>query len=235
LHSTKDSPTEEVIIGNHQTRENEDKSDLEIEAQIQGDQLSDQTHQPKKVYGAWIGNVGVHEVPKENPTFNQYLNLNPLEPLEIAQKKKNRQHRGLRCKKCFYLLVRDEDFEYKNGQLWVKDTLKKIRWEGLKFKGNNVFCQNMHPVGVLKHSTWTNMTKYVPILKVDKTTFIENFINNPKYVDSPLIVNKLVKQETSGEDWLKLNLLEEKYLPKVDENLETDRYHPQSTKTTGVQ
>ena len=38
----------------------------------------------------------------------------------------------------------------------------------------------MHVVGAKKTSTWTNKTKTTIVLKVEKTTFVDNFIN--KYV-----------------------------------------------------
>jgi hypothetical protein len=52
-----------------------------------------------------------------------------------------RQHYGLRCRKCFALLCRDDDFEYKNGQLWVNPVVLHNGWEGLIVKGDRVRLQ----------------------------------------------------------------------------------------------
>ncbi len=51
--------------------------------------------------------------------------------LETNSKPK-RQHRGLRCNRCFQLLVRDKDFEYLNGRLYIdKQLLRDKSWEGI--------------------------------------------------------------------------------------------------------
>lgn len=120
-----------------------------------------------------------------------------------------KQHRGLRCSRCFSLLCRDDDFEYMNGQLNVTGEALKSSWDGLIMRGgmvcffliilqlylsyspfvsfrfsvlfvdllSQVYCQKMHLVGYKKHVTFTNKSKSVVALKVEKTTFTENYTN----------------------------------------------------------
>jgi len=90
----------------------------------------------------------------------------------------------LRCKKCLALLARDCDFEYKNGQLCVTPEIFKSGWEGIVMKGNTVYCQNIHPIGHKRSTTWTDQTIFVPVLTVTKTTFKENFLDNPDFQGS---------------------------------------------------
>ncbi|KAH3766432.1 hypothetical protein Pelo_1689 [Pelomyxa schiedti] len=100
------------------------------------------------------------------------------------------QHHGLRCAKCFCLLARDCDWEYVNGQLWV-NWPPSIHWDGLILKHCKVYCCNMHEVGYQCHTTRANMSSFIPILKVHKTTFAENFLNNPAFSGSEKVVNKV--------------------------------------------
>lgn len=88
-----------------------------------------------------------------------------------------KQHSGLRCKKCFCLLIQDDKFEYKNGKLCVHPKDIDRNWQGLVTQGNRVYCQNMHIVGTKEASTWTNKTISVLTLKIDHTTFVENFLH----------------------------------------------------------
>ena len=89
-----------------------------------------------------------------------------------------KQHTGLRCKKCFALLARDTDFEYRNGSLFINPELHKDKtWQGLVIQKGNVYCQNMHIVGYREESSWTNTRLLLTVLKTNKTTFIENFVN----------------------------------------------------------
>jgi len=164
----------------------------------------------KNVYGVWTEPV---------PT-------DVILPYWVPKEKK--QHHGLRCKKCLCLLARDCDFEYRNGELWINPDIWKNGWEGIKTKGFTVFCQNMHPIGNKRATTWTNLTKYIPVLKVNKTTFVDNFINNPEFKESDLIKNKLIFSEKDGGEWLRLSLPSKEYLPKLSENICTDRYHQET-------
>ncbi|XP_062517253.1 uncharacterized protein LOC134192531 [Corticium candelabrum] len=87
-----------------------------------------------------------------------------------------KQHNGLRCKKCFYLLCKDKDFRYHNDELWVASSvLNDKQWNGLLLKYGKVFCQKMHKVGSMQRTTHANNSILVPVLTVDKTTFRENF------------------------------------------------------------
>jgi len=165
----------------------------------------------KKIYGVWS---------EPDPDAAGDVVLPIWEP-----PKEKRQHHGLRCKKCLCLLARDCDFEYKNGLLWINPDIWKNGWEGIKTKNFTVFCQNMHPIGTSRATTWTNLTKYIPVIKVHKTTFIENFLNNPEFKDNPLIKNKLVVAEQDGGEWLRLSLPPKEYIPEVSKEICTDRYH----------
>jgi hypothetical protein len=159
----------------------------------------------KRIYGVWLSSEEKREL------------------------KRQRQHYGLRCRKCFALLCRDDDFDYKNGQLWINPKIVHSGWEGLIIKGDRVFCQNMHAVGVKRATTWTNLTKYVPVLKVEKTTFIENFVHNPDFANSDKVKNKIFYASSDAGDRLKLSLLPEEYLPQIDDDIISDRYHPEES------
>lgn len=51
--------------------------------------------------------------------------------------KPKKQHKGLRCIKCFALLCRDDDFDYINGKLWINSKLfKQGAWDGLTTRGS---------------------------------------------------------------------------------------------------
>jgi len=136
-----------------------------------------------------------------------------------------KQHRGLRCNRCFALLCRDDDFEYINGQLWVDHLITKKGWDGLVFRGSWVYCQKMHVVGSKKSATWTNKSKTVIVIKVEKTTFTENFLHNPEFSGSDKIRNRMQTAERGNEGmWRKLSLPADQYLPQP---APTDRYHVQ--------
>mmetsp|Transcript_12403 Transcript_12403/g.17166 ORF Transcript_12403/g.17166 Transcript_12403/m.17166 type:complete len:202 (-) Transcript_12403:42-647(-) len=112
-------------------------------------------------------------------------------------KKDTPQHFGLRCKKCFMLLVpSDEDFDYVNGELKLNPKISGDKsWAGLVYQSGLVYCQKMHLVGKTIRSTFTNKFREIVVLKPEKTTFTENFVKNPFYKDSPIIQNKsLVEQ-----------------------------------------
>jgi hypothetical protein len=97
---------------------------------------------------------------------------------EPEAKPATKQHSGLRCKKCFVLLARDTDFEYRNGRIYINPALHKDKtWQGLVIQSGKVYCQNMHIVGLREQTSWTNQQVFVSILKTKKTTFIENFVN----------------------------------------------------------
>lgn len=141
-----------------------------------------------------------------------------------------KQHSGLRCKKCFVLLARDTDFEFRNGKLYIKPgVLKDKTWEGMIVEKGKVFCQNMHNVGFMEPTTWTNKTIYLPTLKTEHTTFIENFVNNPKYADSDIIKNKglfaseidFTLEDPASDPWYKLKMLD----GWTKEKQISDRYH----------
>jgi len=105
--------------------------------------------------------------------------------------KPKRQHHGLRCNRCFALLVRDKDFEYLNGRLYVdKQVLSDKTWEGLIIEKGKVFCKNMHAVGYMEPSTWTNKTIYSPVIRAETTTFENNFLNNPEFAGADFVQNK---------------------------------------------
>jgi hypothetical protein len=120
------------------------------------------------------------------------------------QKKQKRQHFGLRCPKCFALLARDEDFEYRNGRLLIKPhVIREREWKGLVIEKSKVYCMNMHQVGNMvsrnsiegltlfqQPTTHANKTTFLASLWIEKTTFVENFLKNPKYANSDLIKNK---------------------------------------------
>jgi len=146
-------------------------------------QEKQQERDSRPIVGVWIGEVGdLDKLPDPSQI------ILPAEHVVVEK----RQHRGLRCPKCLALLVRDQDFDYKNGELWVDPTILSKGWEGIKMKGSTIYCQNMHSVGTKRFTTWTNESRFVPVLKVSKTTFKENFLDNPEFKDSSLIVNKLI-------------------------------------------
>jgi hypothetical protein len=184
----------------------------------------------KKVYGVCLDPEDYphhDEIPTNyDPTPLRFRRSDEPEQEEAPQPTK--QHRGLRCKKCFSLLCRDLDFEYRNGQIWVdSDLVKKIGWGGLIVQGTRVYCEKMHIVGAKRAATWTNKTKYMLVIKVDHTTFIENFLKNPDFAGSELIKNRLNFSEPSNDGmWIKLSLPNRKFVP---EPRPTDRYHPEQT------
>jgi hypothetical protein len=91
-----------------------------------------------------------------------------IEVLEQPATKK--AHRGLRCKKCFHLLCRDEDFRYHNNELWVASSVVKDKqWDGLLLRHGKVFCQKMHKVGSIQRTTRANNSVYIPVLNVSDT------------------------------------------------------------------
>eukprot|EP00118_Oscarella_pearsei_P007314 m.35232 g.35232 ORF g.35232 m.35232 type:complete len:165 (+) comp32090_c0_seq3:164-658(+) len=88
-----------------------------------------------------------------------------------------KKHRGLRCVKCFHLLCKDKDISFRNEELWLsRFALKDKHWHGLQIRQGKVFCQNMHKVGNIQRTSHANDTVYVPVLKVEKTTYRENFL-----------------------------------------------------------
>eukprot|EP00743_Colponemidia_sp_Colp-15_P012880 GILK01014794.1.p1 GENE.GILK01014794.1~~GILK01014794.1.p1 ORF type:complete len:242 (+),score=35.58 GILK01014794.1:18-743(+) len=93
---------------------------------------------------------------------------------------------GLRCAKCFVRLVREHEFEYGNGQLWFSP--KAPRW-GFLLQHGKVYCKNMHSIGSVVPVSGSQ--DYVPCVRMEKTTFQANFINNPLYVNSEKIINKV--------------------------------------------
>jgi len=184
----------------------------------------------KRVFGVAIdpSEYPKHEdVQTYDPVTNNFTRASTekpeIEDEEAAKPKK--QHKGLRCIKCFALLCRDADFEYVNGQLWVNsDELRKQGWQGLETRGSWVYCQNMHVVGSKKATTWTNKSKITVVLKVEKTTFMENFVNNPKFVGSDKIINKMQTVEKTNDGmWRQLSLPDKKYIPQTP--APADRYH----------
>lgn len=73
---------------------------------------------------------------------------------EVEPAKPKKQHKGLRCIKCWVLLCRDNDFDYVNGQLWIKtDELRKSKWEGLQTRGSWV-CVFLSLFGAPNSWTW---------------------------------------------------------------------------------
>lgn len=124
------------------------------------------------------------------------------------------------------MLVRDEDFEYKNGRLWLsRRVLKDHSWQGIISRGDRIYCQNMHIVGRKEPTTWTNQTVLLPVLKVDKTTFVENFLHNSAFFNSPIIVNKpLFSQEKipDQEQWLHLKKASDQWLERWNGTQEED-------------
>jgi len=94
----------------------------------------------------------------------------------------------------------------------------------------------MHGLGLMENSSFANKTIYIPMLKLDKTTFTENFVNNPKFANTDKVKNKLKFAEHQPGDILRLSLLNAKYLPELDDNMIPDRYHPEEAgKVLGVQ
>jgi len=86
----------------------------------------------------------------------------------------------------------------------------------------------MHPVGFMEPSTWTNKTIYSPVLRIENTTFENNFLNNPEFAGSDLIQNKTRVEripfkmgDPETDPWYKLKALDgwtpDKMIP--------DRYH----------
>eukprot|EP01122_Echinamoeba_exundans_P000657 TRINITY_DN10581_c0_g1_i1.p1 TRINITY_DN10581_c0_g1~~TRINITY_DN10581_c0_g1_i1.p1 ORF type:complete len:286 (-),score=56.18 TRINITY_DN10581_c0_g1_i1:311-1168(-) len=136
----------------------------------------------KRVYSAWIGDYGdQNKRAKVDPVGIQMK-------LDARSEKDPKQHRGLRCKKCFCLLARDEDFEYRNGMLWLIGNQRG--WDGLSIRGENVFCQNNHRVGHKVARSYALVRTDVPVIKPDKTTWEENFVRNPEFAGSDFIKNK---------------------------------------------
>ncbi|KAK9761278.1 hypothetical protein K7432_013942 [Basidiobolus ranarum] len=88
-----------------------------------------------------------------------------------------RVHSGLRCCRCFELLVRDSDFECHNNTLVVRPNKLPDNWKGIQRRGDRVFCQNMHNIGSIQRTTWANFSVNIYHLKIDKTTYKENFLN----------------------------------------------------------
>lgn len=185
----------------------------------------------KRVYGVQIDKA---DIPKpgeleHTPAMEKFArsvddekNIPEMVLVEPAK-----QHRGLRCSRCFALLCRDDDFEYMNGQLNVTGEALKPSWDGLIIKGGMVYCQKMHLVGYRKHVTFTNLSRNAVILKVEKTTFTDNYVKNPAFAGSEKIRNRLQFQERGGNDgmWRQLSLPPEAMRPK--ELAPADRYHDQ--------
>ncbi|KAJ4458132.1 hypothetical protein PAPYR_6253 [Paratrimastix pyriformis] len=104
-----------------------------------------------------------------------------------------KQHTGLRCRKCFALLVRDEDFDLVNTLLVVNPVVftKKAAWEGLIIRAGKIFCQNMHQVGVQERVALLGESRMTAVLQKAKTTWQQNFVENPAFANSEKLVNKL--------------------------------------------
>eukprot|EP00026_Physarum_polycephalum_P015015 Phypoly_transcript_15594.p1 GENE.Phypoly_transcript_15594~~Phypoly_transcript_15594.p1 ORF type:complete len:297 (+),score=65.87 Phypoly_transcript_15594:27-893(+) len=188
-----------------------------------------QVEPPKKrVYGVQIDPA---DVPRGNnlgydPVMDKFARSTEGEQnaQEMVLSEPKKQHRGMRCSRCFALLCRDDDFEYINGQLHVTGEALKATWDGLIIKGGMVYCQKMHLVGYRKHVTFTNQSKSAVVLKVEKTTFTENYVNNPAFANTEKIRNRLQFQERGNEGmWRQLSLPPEGYRPK--ELAPADRYH----------
>jgi len=143
---------------------------------------------------------------------------------EMVLNETKKQHRGMRCSKCFALLCRDDDFEFINGQLHVTGGALKASWDGLIMKGGMVYCQKMHLVGYKKHVTFTNQSKSAVVLKVEKTTFTQNYVNNPAFEGTDKVKNRLQFQERGNEGlWRQLSLPPKDFIPT--EFAPADRYH----------
>lgn len=179
----------------------------ELTASTSAFQSNAVSEKKKRVYGVWLQSGEPHSLEKENdgdktPSVSanqsaysyQYITQNfhrsgesrehsvPPQNVDAEQQKK---HTGLRCRKCFTLLLRDKDFQYRNGKLWATPSaIKEInlrKWQGLILQGQLVYCQNMHIVGFREPTTFANERVYSVGIKAHKTTFLENFTNNPTY------------------------------------------------------
>jgi len=193
-------------------------------------EVGDKQEEKKRVYGVCLD---PSEYPKpdqeEKPTWDPILSRFaksseqvPSNEDQSTSEKPKKQHRGLRCIKCFSLLVRDEDFDYINGLLWVDNAIVK-GWDGLQFRGSWVYCQKMHVVGTKKSATWTNKTKPMIVIKTEKTTFSQNFLHNPEFLGSEKIRNKMQMSERGNEGmWRQLSLPPQQFLPAP---APIDRYH----------
>jgi hypothetical protein len=121
-------------------QEEQKEDDQEQEGQLGKNAQAVEGHieeEPKVVQSAWIGEVGdLTAVPDPSqvilPTYIPVEVAEYFLPLTFAQPPK--RHKGLRCAKCFYLLVRDTDFNLKNGQLWINVDNLPPAWEGFKIK-----------------------------------------------------------------------------------------------------
>ncbi len=40
-----------------------------------------------------------------------------------------------------------------------------------------VFCKNMHVVGITEKSTYANRSRWLILIKANKTTWVENYVN----------------------------------------------------------
>jgi hypothetical protein len=79
-------------------------------------------------------------LPYSSPSLVYYIHCSAATSLILLQvlNETKKQHRGLRCSRCFALLCRDDDFEYTNGQLHVTGEALKASWDGLIMKGGMV-------------------------------------------------------------------------------------------------
>jgi hypothetical protein len=95
-------------------------------------------------------NVSETEENKENPeiiissTVQKDTQIQPVQkkPRIMLPAAPKKQHEGLRCKKCFCLLAKDDGFDYKNGRLFIKPTvlkeISKKKWQGIVIQGRRV-------------------------------------------------------------------------------------------------
>eukprot|EP00002_Diphylleia_rotans_P037347 TRINITY_DN8338_c0_g1_i1.p1 TRINITY_DN8338_c0_g1~~TRINITY_DN8338_c0_g1_i1.p1 ORF type:complete len:197 (+),score=45.78 TRINITY_DN8338_c0_g1_i1:33-623(+) len=155
----------------------EDDANSENEEQKQDQSGNiDPFEQEKKIYGVQLPPNG--KLPRI--CVKQYREGDELDEAGKVVHLAPRHHHGLRCLKCFSFLARDEDFDYTNGQLWVHPPTRHDRPNPQRFlvrQGGRVYCENMHAVGNVQETTWANQTRFVFVIKVEKTTFMENYVN----------------------------------------------------------
>ncbi|KAK8809741.1 hypothetical protein WA158_000684 [Blastocystis sp. Blastoise] len=134
---------------------------------------------------------------EDNPVFEKIMNqyFDKEEEVkkndeEIIQKK---QHEGLRCTKCFLLLCPENDFLYGNGSIWTDPSvLNKHHFDNIYHKGRSVYCKNIHCIGRVEMSTYANKPHMLYRLFMEKTTFKDNYLNNPKYKGTKTIENRIL-------------------------------------------
>lgn len=133
----------------------------------------------------------------KNP--NEYEEYNNYKKRKIEKK----QHHGLRCKKCFLLIAKDEDFKYYSGHLWVEPKILEMRgFSNLLVKNDIVYCKNMHNIGRLEYTTYSTDRIEIYRIRIPKTTFEENYLN--KYIIIIYIVLNLKIQKLLKKDQLEL-------------------------------